>query len=114
VANWAWPRTPSSYLARLLLAGPHPLLEAGFVPADTTPPVQIVWCDWRCGQGFAAYLYEWRGETMMDRGRTDALIYHWTGRTLPPQDIPPVMSDAADEWCDGADLVISLQGFLGV
>lgn len=114
MANWAWPHTPADNLARLLLSGgPFDGEQAGFVPPDTAAPIQIVWGAWLpCG--FTAYLYEWHGERTMDRGRTDALVFRCTGRTLAPDEIPPVIADAADEWAEGANLAMSLLGFPGL
>lgn len=95
MANWAWPHTPSSNLARMLLSGgPFDGEEAGFVPPDTGAPVQIVWSAWM-PWGFTAYLYEWHGERTMDRGRTDALVFTCTGRRLAPDEIPPVVAEGA-------------------
>ena len=108
MANWAWPHTPASYLARLLLSGgPFDGEEAAFVPPDTAAPVQIVWSGW-FPWGFCAYLYEWRGETVMDRGRADALVYRpvlwWRddlpgeGRAVPAAEIPPIIADDVELW----------------
>jgi len=107
MANWAWPHTPSSNLARLLLCDGEPAdggVEAGFVPPDTAAPLQIVWTFWR-PWGFDARLYEWQGETTFERGRTDALIYRPTGRRLTADEIPPAVAEAADLWADGAELI---------
>lgn len=102
MANWAWPHTPSSNWARLrLVGGPFDGEEVAFVPPDIAAPVQIVWSAWLSG-GFVAYLYEWHGETTMDRGRTDALVYRPTGRTLPPGEIPPLISDDAELWANAS------------
>ena len=116
MANWAWPHTPASHCARLvLIGGPFDGEEAAFLPPDHTPPVQIVWSGW-FPWGFRAYLYEWRGETRTDRGRTDALVYRppvrqasdfgvsW-GQSVPPEAVPPVMAEAAELWADGSDLI---------
>lgn len=95
MANWAWPHTPSSRLARLMLTGgPFDGHPAGFVPADLAPPVQIVWAGWM-PWGFDAWLYEWRGEGRFDRGRTDALVFHATGRRLAADEIPPLIAETA-------------------
>lgn len=115
MANWAWPHTPNSSHARLrLVGGPFDGEDAGFLPPDLTPPVQIVWGGW-FPWGFAAYLYEWRGDTALESGRTGALLYRPTlwwrddqpgeGRMLGAAEIPPVMADSADLWADGADLL---------
>jgi hypothetical protein len=99
VANWAWPHTPDSAMARVMLAdGPADGEQIGFLPPDTTAPAQIVWSGWFPGHGFTAYIYQWYGEATKDRGRTDALVYRCTGRRIPPDDIPPVISEAADLW----------------
>jgi hypothetical protein len=108
MANWAWPHTPSSNLARILLVGgPFDGEQAGFVPPDTAPPVQVVWSGW-CPHGFDAWLYEWRGETTFDAGRTDALIFRPTGRRIGADEIPPAVATAADLWADAADLIQSI------
>lgn len=105
MANWAWPHTPSSNIARLTLAGgPFDGEEAAFVPPDTSPPVQIVWSGWS-PQGFTAWLYEWHGETTTDRGRTAALVYRPTGRRLGPDEIPPLIAEDVEMWADSADLI---------
>lgn len=107
MANWAWPHTPASNWARLLLeGGPFDGEEVSFLPPDTAAPVQIVWSGW-FPWGPAAYLYEWHGETTTDRGRTDALIYRppvWQdeymragrGRRLSQEEIPPVLAGDAE------------------
>ena len=100
MANWAWPHTPSSRLARLLLVGgPFDGEEAAFAPADTQVPAQIVWSGW-LPWGFDAWKYEWHGETRTDLGRTDALVYRFTGKRLPADLVPPVIAEAADLWAD--------------
>jgi hypothetical protein len=105
VANWAWPHTPASNCARLVLTGgPFDGEEAAFLPPDLAAPAQIVWSGWS-PQGFTAWLYEWHGETTMDRGRTDALVYRPTGRRLAVEEIPPQIADDADTWADAFDLV---------
>jgi hypothetical protein len=112
MANWAWPYTPSSNFARVLLVGgPFVAETAGFLPPDTPAPVQVVWGVW-FPWGFSAYLYEWHGERIMDRGRTDALVYRSTGRQVPADDIPPAIADAADEWCELAITVRESMGLL--
>lgn len=86
-------------MARLLLAGGPFAEKVFYLPPDTQPPLQIAWggvFPW----GFATYLHEWTGETVMDGGRTDALIYRCTGRRLEPEDIPPVIAEAAELWAD--------------
>jgi hypothetical protein len=122
MANWAWPHTPSDNQARIVLrGGPFDGEAAAFVPPDTTAPVQIVWSGW-FPWGFSAYLYEWRGETVTDRGRTDALVFRppifqdeylraIRGRRVPAEEIPPLMAEAADEWAEGADLLVLYSGF---
>ena len=103
MANFAWPHTPASYLARLLLAdGPFAGDEPAFVPPDTGAPVQIVWSGWIPGVGFTACLYEWHGETTTDQGRTDALVFRDSGRRLTPDDIPPVIAEDTELWADTA------------
>jgi len=105
MANWAWPHTPSSNLARILLTGgPADGEQAGFVPPDTSPPIQVVWSTWM-PWGFDACLYEWHGDTTFDHGRTDALIFRFTGRRIAAAEIPPAIADAADLWADGVDLI---------
>lgn len=108
MANWAWPHTPNSRLARIVLAdGPADGDEVGFLPADTAAPAQIVWSGWLTHVGFTAYVYEWHGERVMDRGRTDAVVYRCTGRRLPPDAIPPLIAETAEVWADGADMIRS-------
>lgn len=105
MANWAWPHTPASNMARILLTGgPFNGEEAGFVPPDTAAPVQVVWGGWM-PWGFDAWLYEWRGDRTMDRGRTDALLFRPSGRRLSPDEIPPIMAEYAEVWADGADMI---------
>lgn len=113
MANWAWPHTPNSSMARVILrGGPFDGEQIGFLPPDTANPAQIVWTGW-FPWGFTAYLYEWRGKVQMDRGRTDALIYEiptWQadnmrvgrGRRIAPDEIPPVIEEAAELWSDTA------------
>lgn len=107
MANWAWPHTPASYFARLdLRGGPLDNEQAGFLPPNIAPPVQIAWATW--GRlGFICYLYEWHGERGFDHGRTDSIIYRWGGRTVPPEDVPPVVSAGADVYADAADLLVT-------
>lgn len=109
MANWAWPHTPDSRLARIILrGGPFDGHEAAFVPPDTSAPVQIVWSGW-FPWGPSAYLYEWRGETTTDRGRTDALIFRpviWQdeymrvgrGRSILAEQIPPLVAEDVETW----------------
>ncbi len=114
MANWAWPHTPASNLARMLLVGgPFDGEAAAFVPPDTAAPAQIVWSGWM-PWGFDAWLYEWHGEKTMDRGRTDALVYRMTGRRLTADEIPPLMAEDAETWADGADLLVRFVATLGV
>lgn len=111
MANWAWPHTPASNLARMILRGGPFDGEAGvFVPADTSAPIQLVWSGWLPGAGFTAWLYEWRGETEMDHGRTDALIYRPTGRRLSPDEIPPLVADTAELYADTTIRIIDAHG----
>jgi hypothetical protein len=108
MANWAWPHTPADNFARLLLVGgPFDNEEAGFLPPDTAAPVQVVWSGWT-RHGPDAVLYQWDGETTTDRGRTDALVFRPTGRHLGPDEIPPVMSEMADLWADGALMLVDV------
>lgn len=117
MANWAWPHTPNSHMARIILSGgPFDGEEVGFLPPDTANPAQIVWTGW-FSWGFTAYLYEWRGGTRMDQGRTAALVYEpvieWRddmphqGRRIPADDIPPLIAETVEVWADGADLIRS-------
>ncbi len=119
MANWAWPHTPASNCARLVLTGgPFDGEEAAFVPPDMAAPAQIVWGGW-FPWGFSAYLYEWHGETTTDRGRTDALLYRppvWQnetlrvgrGRRLGPDVIPSLIAEGAETWADGAELLLAV------
>jgi hypothetical protein len=105
VASWAWPHTPASNWARILLVGgPFDGEQAGFVRPDSGAPVQVVWSGW-APWGFDAWLYEWRGETSTDRGRTESLVFRPTGRRVGPEDIPPVIAEAVELWADGAALL---------
>jgi hypothetical protein len=118
MANWAWPHTPDSIMARVILrGGPFDGEQVGFLPPDTAAPAQIIWTGW-FPWGFTAYQYEWRGETEMDRGRTSALIYRppiyqnehlrvSRGRRVPLEEIPPGLADSADLWSDGAALIVA-------
>jgi hypothetical protein len=109
VANWAWPHTPASNCARLrLYGGPFAGQEVAFLPPDLTAPAQIVWSCWS-PQGFTAWLYEWHGAVTMDRGRTDALVYLFTGRRIPADEIPHLISDDSDVWADSAAMIV--EGF---
>lgn len=108
MANFAWPHTPASYCARVVLVGgPFDGEEVAFLPPDLAAPAQIVWSGW-FPQGFTAWLYEWHGETTLDRGRVDALVYRPTGRCLPPEEMPPLVAEAAEVWADSADMIITL------
>jgi len=107
MANWAWPHTPASHLARIqLVGGPGDGVHPAFVPPDTAAPVQVAWTVWLPGEGFAAFLYEWRGERTVDRGRTDALIYR-CARRLAADEIPPLLAADAELWADGAAMIAS-------
>lgn len=117
MANWAWPHTPSSNWSRLVLqGGPFDGEEIGFLPPDVEAPIQIAWSGW-FPWGFASYLYEWHGDLRMDRGRVAALVYRppigqaddmrvFRGRRLAAHEIPPVVAEAAEDWADGADLLV--------
>lgn len=105
MANWAWPHTPSSTWARLLLTGgPFDGEEAGFVPPDVVAPVQVAWTGF-FPWGFAAYLYEWHGETRMDRGRTDALVFH-PARRLTAEEVPYAVAESGEVWASGATMIL--------
>lgn len=108
MANWAWPHTPASDCARLVLSGgPFDGEQVGFLPPDTPAPAQIAWAGW-LPWGFDAYLYEWHGERTMDRGRTDALVYTPAQPArLDPATIPPLIGEWADVWADGAAMIAS-------
>lgn len=118
MANWAWPHTPDSRMARIILSGgPFDGDQVGFLPPDTANPAQIVWTGW-FPWGFTAYLYEWRGKVQTDRGRTNALIYEVPiqqdeymrvsrGRRITPEEIPPAVGDHAEVWADGAAMIVS-------
>lgn len=111
MASWAWPHTPADNLARVrLVGGPFDGEEVGFLPPDTTAPAQIAWGGWM-PWGFDSWLYQWDGERIVDRGRTDALIYRPTGRRLGPEEIPPLIADDAEVWADGADLMMMYSGY---
>lgn len=87
-------------MARILLTGgPFDGEQAFFVPPDIGTPAQIVWSGW-FPWGFDAWLYEWLGETTMDRGRTGALIYRPTGRHLAAAEIPPLIAEDTELWAD--------------
>jgi hypothetical protein len=105
MANWAWPYTPTSNAARLVLTGgPFDGETAAFLLPDLAAPAQIVWSGWM-PWGFDAWVYEWHGERTMDRGRTGALLFHATGRRLPPDEIPPLIAETVDVWAKGAYLI---------
>lgn len=109
MANWAWPHTPASNCARLVLAGgPFDGEQVAFLPPDLAAPAQIVWSSWS-PYGFTAWLYEWHGEKTMDRGRTDALIYRPTGRRLAAEEIPPLIAEDTEVWADTAAMIV--EGF---
>lgn len=106
VANWAWPHTPASNCARLMLfGGPFAGEQVAFLPPDLAAPAQIVWSGWS-GHGFTAWLYEWHGEVTVDHGRTDALVYLCTGRRLTPDEIPPLIEEDTEMWADSAALIV--------
>ena len=110
MGNWAWPHTPASYLAKAVLTGgPFDGTVTAFVLPDHSAPVQIVWSGW-FPWGFDAWLYEWHGETFMDRGRTDALAYRLTGRHLTADEIPPLIAEDAEVWAVGAALIAEVHG----
>jgi hypothetical protein len=107
VANWAWPHTPASNCARLVLAGgPFDGEQVAFLPPDLGAPGQIVWSGWLL-HGFTAWLYEWHGEKTMDRGRTDALIYRPTGRQLAADEIPPLVAQDVEVWAEAPAMIAS-------
>jgi hypothetical protein len=95
------------YARILLVGGPFDGEEAAFVPPDLAAPAQIVWGGW-FPWGFSAYLYEWRGEVMTDRGRTSALVYRPLGQRLTADEIPPLIGEDVEVWADGADLLVRL------
>lgn len=117
MANWAWPHTPASYCARIMLmGGPFDGEEVAFLPPDLPAPAQIVWSGW-FPWGPSAYLYEWHGETAMDRGRTDALIYRppigqaedlrvYRGRRLAVEEIPPLIAEDVELWADTSARIV--------
>lgn len=117
MANWAWPHTPASNCARLVFAGgPFDGQEVAFLPPDLPAPAQIVWSGW-FPWGFTAYLYEWRGETTMDRGRTDTLVYRppidqgddlraHRGRRVALEEMPPKIEEDTEMWADTAAMIV--------
>lgn len=108
MANWAWPHTPNSSFARLLLAGgPFDGEEVAFLPPDCSAPAQIVWSGWG-REGFTAWLYEWHGERADDPGRATALVYRATGRRVGPKEIPPQLTEDVLVWADGAVMIASV------
>lgn len=118
MASYAWPHTPADRWARLVLwGGPFDGEQVAFLPPDHAAPAQVVWSGW-FPWGFSAYLYEWRGETVPDRGRVDALIYRppirqaedlrvVRGRRVPAGEIPPLIAEDAEMWADGAAMIAS-------
>lgn len=118
MANWAWPHTPVDTFARLVLTGgPFDGQEVAFLPPDLPAPAQIVWSGW-FPWGFSSYMYEWHGETTMDHGRTDALVYRppisqnehlrvYRGRRVRPEEIPPLIEEDTEVWADGAAMIAS-------
>lgn len=107
MANWAWPHTPASYCARLVLhGGPFDGEEVAFLPPDLAAPAQIVWSGWLLG-GFSAWVYEWHGGATKDRGRTDALVYRATGRRLAAEEIPPLIGEDVELWAGAAASIAS-------
>lgn len=113
MANWAWPHTPASNCARVLLVGgPFDGEVVDYWPPDRAVPAQIVWSGWI--GGFTACLYQWHGEKILDRGRVDALIYRPTGRRLAAEEIPPAVAEDVElyaeayaRWADGAAMIAS-------
>lgn len=103
MANWAWPHTPVSNFARLkLFGGPFAGEQVAFLPPDVTAPAQIVWSGWSEGFG---WVYEWHGTVTMDRGRTDALVYLFTGRRVPLDGMPPLIAEDAEMWAASAAMI---------
>lgn len=111
MANWAWPHTPASNLARLVLrGGPFDGADTDlFAPPDTEVPDQIVWSGWT-PHGFDSYLYERTGETLMDQGRTEALIYRAIGRRLGPDEIPPLVAETGELYADTTIRIMDAHG----
>lgn len=117
MANWAWPHTPASNCARLVLSGgPFNGDQVAFLPPDLAAPAQIVWSGW-FPWGFSAYLYEWHGETTMDRGRTDTLVYRppitqddnlrvYRGRRIAPEEVPRLIEEDTEMWADSAAMIV--------
>lgn len=110
MASWAWPHTPVSNWARLVLVGPYGNIDAGFLPPDVGTPAEIAWTDWY-PWGMACYVYRWRGQRLMERGRTAALLYEPAYRRVDAEDIPPVVGKDADLYADAADLLLQVRGF---
>jgi hypothetical protein len=93
---------PHRGCARIVLTGgPFDGEQAALVPPGIAAPAQIVWSGW-LPWGFDAWLYEWRGETLMDQGRIDALVYRPTGRSLTTAEIPPLVAEDVEVWADTA------------
>lgn len=108
MANFAWPHTPESNMARIVLVGgPFDGEAAAFVPPNIAAPVQVAWSGW-FPWGFDAWLYEWRGERATDWGRTNSLIFRFTGRRLAPDEVPYDVGTAAETYADAADLLLML------
>jgi hypothetical protein len=87
-----------------LIGGPFDDEEVFLLPADTAAPAQIVWTGW-FPWGFTAYLYEWRGE----RTNGGGVVYRFTGRQLPADDVPYSIGQAAESWVDATLLLASIR-----
>lgn len=84
--------------ARLLLVGGPFDGETTFeLPPDTIAPAQIIWSG---ALGCLGHIYEHRGEKTTSQGVTDALIYCWTGRRIPPNRVPYLLSEDVEVWAD--------------
>jgi len=102
----------TNFASVLLVGGPFSGQRIGFLPPDTAAPAQIVWSGWLPSHGFTAYLYEWHGETRVEQGRADTIVYRRVTpcRRLTADEIPPVISDAADLWAEGAQMFARVMG----
>ena len=94
--------------ARLLLVGGPFNGETAFeLPPDITAPAQIVWSG---ALGCLGHIYEHRGERTCSGGRTNFLIYRWTGRRVPPERVPYLLSEDAELWTDTCALIAETTG----
>lgn len=113
MANWVWPHTPTSNWARMVLReGPFHGEQAGWLPPDVQPPLELAWTGW-FPWGFACYRYVLhQGEVLLDAGRVTGLIYRFRPGLV--REVPPVVAQDADLYADAAEMLLRFRGFPGI